>query len=570
MRNILVLISGLLLATPIAVAEDGTNASAGAPLESIDGVFLDTVDVNIVNVDVYVTDKKGNRITGLTKDDFELYEDGKPVVITNFYAVEEGTVKEGGIPLEPLDELAPPENFGSVAAAPEDQRLSLIVYVDNFNLHPFSRNRAFSYVRSFLRQKMKIGDRVMLVSYDRTLNERQPWTQDPELVASALYDLEDKSAHRVHWDSDRRDLLEAIFEADRISDVRGRVQTYAENLYNDMRFTIKALRDLVEHLAGLPGRKAILYISDGLAMRTGEDLYYALDEKFRNRNASTNGLLMEAFRFDLTRDFQQLTRIANSNRVTFYTLDAEGLRTYSYYDVRNAVPGGSSFVDQTHFHNLQAPLQMLAEETGGFAMINTNNFSAPLARMGEDFTTYYSLGYSPATTASGRFHEIEVKVKNRKGVVVRHRSGFRNKPLPTRMSEGTLAALYHGYESNPIGARLDVGNEVRRDDGYYDVPLTIRVPIKSLELLPLQGMYRGRLRFYIAARDSEGGMSPVQDIPVPIDIQADQLQDAREKYYAYDLTLMMRRGGQRVAVGIHDEIGADTAFISTTVFIGRR
>ena len=59
-------------------------AETAAPQEE----FFESIEVNLVNVEVYVTDKKGNRIPGLGKDDFQLFEDGKPVQITNFYAVE--------------------------------------------------------------------------------------------------------------------------------------------------------------------------------------------------------------------------------------------------------------------------------------------------------------------------------------------------------------------------------------------------------------------------------------------------------------------------------------------------
>ena len=80
---------------------------------------------------------------------------------------------------------------------------------------------------------------------------------------------------------------------------------------------------MVETLAGLPGRKAILYVSDGLSMRPGEDIFYALDERFRNTGQGSS--LMEIHRYDMTRDYQRLTAKANANRVTFYTLDAAGL-----------------------------------------------------------------------------------------------------------------------------------------------------------------------------------------------------------------------------------------------------
>ncbi|MCP3937883.1 MAG: hypothetical protein GY708_21250, partial [Actinomycetia bacterium] len=175
----------------------------------------------------------------------------------------------------------------------------------------------------------------------------------------------------VHSDSDRRDILRDIYEADNVNVVRGRATQYAESLFSDMRFTIDAMTEIVDSLAGLPGRKAILYVSDGLPMRAGDDIFHAMNDEFQN---TADNVLMDGLRYDLSRDFQKLTNRANAHRVTFYTLEAAGLRTYSYMDASNASIGGGSRIDQIHFTNIQSTLRLMAHETGGMVLVNTNNF----------------------------------------------------------------------------------------------------------------------------------------------------------------------------------------------------
>ena len=130
--------------TPKSAPSDAPPAPAiGA------GDFFETIDVSVVNVDVYVTDKKGNRINGLKREDFEILEDRKPMAITNFYAVDEGRPIPTG---EEVEQPSPaPAIPGLPPVIPEDQRLHLVVYIDNFNIHPFSRNRTFAALREFLR-----------------------------------------------------------------------------------------------------------------------------------------------------------------------------------------------------------------------------------------------------------------------------------------------------------------------------------------------------------------------------------------------------------------------------------
>jgi VWFA-related protein len=529
-------------------------------------LFAEVVDVNVVNVEVYVTDKDGNRVKGLTQDDFELEVDRQAVAITNFYAVEGGkAVTETVEPIVSEDEPLDPRRREELLV-PEDQRLHMVVYVDNFNLHPFTRNRVLSNLRTFLRTRLDRGDKVMLVTYDRSLHVRHPFTSDPELIASALFEIEELSGHAVHFDSERRDILRDIEEAENVYQVRGRASQYAESIYSDMRFTLDALQDLVETLAGLPGRKAILHVSDGLSMRAGEDIFYALNDRFPEESS----VLLDSQRYDLTRRFQALTSQANANRVTFYTMEAIGLRTYSYMDASNATVGGGLRADQVHFSNLQGSIRFMADETGGIAMTNSNDYTPMLDRMADDFDSYYSLGFSPAATESGRYKRIKVQVKDEKKrkLKVRHRDGYRDKPVSTRMADGTLAALHYGYEKSDLPIRLEMRDQVRQENGHYLVSLLVKIPIGDLSFLPQEEMYRGRVRIYVGAKDDEGGLAPVNDIPVPIDIPSAEIESARGQYYQYEMKLIMRPGRQVVAVGIRDEIGATSGFVTRGLRVG--
>jgi hypothetical protein len=307
-------------------------------------------------------------------------------------------------------------------------------------------------------------------------------------------------------------------------------------------------------------------------MRPAEDIFYALDDRFRDRGTSFDGgnSLMEIQRYDLSRDFGRLTSKANANRVTFYTLDAAGLRTYSYMDASNATPGGGAFIDQIHFSNLQNSLVYMAQETGGTVILNTNDFTKGLDRVADDFSSYYSLGFSSGSAESGRYHNIQVKLKDKgKKYTVRHREGYRDKPMSTRMTEGTLAALHFGVQKNPLDVKIEVGKGLPQEKGRrFLVPISVHIPIGALAFLPQDEFHRGRIRLFVAARDDEGGLSPVQDVPLPIDIPAHQFETAKGQYYKYEMTLQMRRGHQVVAVGVHDEIGAVSGWVTRGVSVG--
>ncbi len=550
-------------AAPAAAAEQ-TEAPPAPAIGA--GDFFESIDVSVVNVDVYVTDKKGNRVNGLKREDFEIFEDKKPMAITNFYAVDEGrpvpTPEELANPAAPAPSAVP----GMPPEIPEDQRLHLVVYIDNFNIHPFSRNKTFTALREFLRSDLTPGDRVMLITYDREPHVRRAFTSDPQVIASALFELEKLNAFATQNDSDRRDLIRDLDDIKDQNQAISRVRSYAEALFNDLEFSIDSLKNTVSSLAGLPGRKAILYVSDGLPMVAGQDLFQYVQEKF---SGSTSTAVMESLTYDASRRYQELIAQANANRISFYTVDAEGLKVSSSVSAENRSANTSGMVDSIHNSNMLAPLQMIAEQTGGKAIYNTNDATKGLLTIAGDFKTYYSLGYSPVHSGDGRYHKVDVRTK-RKDLVVRHRDGYRDKSTEAKMSDGVVSALFFDAESNAMEIEVKRGTEVRRDDGLFTVPMEIRIPIGKLVMVPGEGLRQARVRVFFAAMDGDGGMSEVQSAVVPITIPEAEVATAVKQVYVYGISLMMRKGPQKLAVGVRDEVGATQAFTVRTMNIGSK
>ena len=125
--------------------------------------FVDEIELTIANLVVYVTDKKGLAVTDLTKDDFEIYQDGAPKQITNFKLYTDEIIRSeyrepSGIQL--AEPSPAPDN--SVQAGPLPAHL--VLYIDNQNLNPLDRNRVLSQTRDFVRDSLHPPARMMVVA----------------------------------------------------------------------------------------------------------------------------------------------------------------------------------------------------------------------------------------------------------------------------------------------------------------------------------------------------------------------------------------------------------------------
>lgn len=556
--------------------EQPSRAESDAqPLES----FFGRVDVDVVEVTVWVADKQGNPVHGLGPDDFQVFEDGAPVELTNFLEVRGGEPESevAPPPAEPVaqaepsadEEVATPGDASAMAVAPE-RPLHLAVYIDNFNIAPANRRWAMQAVERFLVSRLRPRDRVLLATYDRDLHIRQPFTRDRFAVIDAIGETLRVVAEQSSRDAERRGLLEEIFTSGSSSSALYAAERHARYIEIEMGRALNALRDFVDSLSGLEGRKALLYAADGLPDTPAEDLFVAVDQRFQDRNAT-----LRARRYDLHTRYQELIRLANASGVTLYTLDAKGQpldahASAEYSGVLQHMPNANvNVIEITRRQNLAAPMLSLAVGTGGRAIQRTNALDEALARVGQDFTDYYSLGYRRAAGGEERYHSIDVRLKQ-KGLKVRHREGYLEKSAETRLREGVEAALHHGMESNPLAVELHFQQPESADEGdWHELPVEIRIPLDRVALIPRGNEYQGRMEVAVAVVDTKGRSSPpVTQPPLDLRIPASDWPEAQSKYYTYTLRLRVRDGRQRVTVAVHDALANQTSYVTERVSIG--
>ena len=544
--------------------------------------FFETVEVNVVNVEVYVTDKKGEPVTGLTAEDFEIYEDGEPMEITNFYVArgEAAAVPEIEVPAAPAAE---PSAAGPELPPPEDQQLNVVLFIDNLNVRPASRNRVLDALRGSLFFQLGPGDRVMLASFNGGAVEiRQGLTGDPDQLVPAIEELIQVNPRGAHSQLDRLAILRELQQTDLEQDasaggvglsqggtidwegMRMGIQAYAEREYQKIARTVDVLTDFVDALSGIPGRKALIYVSDGLSLHPGEALLHAWDAKSGGGRSAVSVESL-ARDYDATGLFEDLGRHANANRVTFYTVLASGgqaatltpAERSAFFSLDQPTTLGQVWnerLEAMETSNLRGSMKIMADATGGLATLSTTAIGSALQRLRRDFETYYSLGYVPPDPAAGVNHKIKVKARD-KSLRVRHREGYRARTTDERMTGRVQSALMFDSEDNPLGVVVGFGDEKKDEKGRYLVPITVKFPIANLLLLPQEHFHEGRVSIFVGARDSQGGTSPIQKMPAPIRIPNDKLLTALAQVAGFRVTLMMNEGEHSVVVGVRDELG---------------
>ncbi|MCP4201417.1 MAG: VWA domain-containing protein [bacterium] len=599
-RPALLGLASLVLASPLL----------SPALEAQGDLFFDTVDVQVVTVEVIVTDRDGAPVSGLTRGDFSVFEDGRQVELTNFLEVIEGRVVTGAAPGsgEAID-------IASSSRMPDTRQLQLVVFMDNLNLRPETRNQIFGNLRDYLGKRLASDDRVMLVAADGGVEIVQPFTSDPVELLTALDRLDNEVGRHAPFDAEYRMLMRnlqtasvaqqsesqadsgfafesAVIEAERLAKD---IQTLAERRFRRVQETTRVLAEFTKTLAGMKGRKAVLYVSDGIPVRSAESLVEAWMGKYEGWMQQTGQLQLlnqltslTGLEFDASREFRQLVEIANANRVAFYPLAAppRGTAGQVSAEVRGSASAGGrgpSSLDVTTVENFNRSdsLLRMAGGTGGLAYTRSINIGDLIGQMKQDFTSFYSLGYQrPLEVEDGSkgknekkktgdealTHELEVKVR-REGLKLRYLKSYQEREPMDLLHDRTLTALHYGVENNTLGVRLEAGEAVKTGK-VYEVPLMVQIPFQRLLLLPQEKQHVGEVRLLVAARDERGGLSPVQQIEIPVRIPNDQMGRAMSGAAAYTMRLQMKRGRQRVAIGVRDQLAQVDATLNFELDVG--
>jgi len=506
-----------------------------------------------VLLDVVVRDKKGRAVNDLKPEDFHILDNGDPRSIKSFRLVQGGEAISGGGTRTQLDPL---------------RQIRLVTMI--FQCHQTESLRlAHDAAVDLLKGELPQNVYLAVMTIDHKLEVLQPFTNDPNLLRKAIDRATRSGSTDFSKDTEivqrqleemvgpnttgAKSTQEQINSMPTVNPGTGTPNPAAQEMAqmllemiqkeqsNSMteagRTSIYSLLDAVREQYRLPGRKTILYFSEGFVIPLGVE-----------------------------EPFHQIISIANRSNVSFYPVDARGLtgRSTNQAAIDNLNSAAQSSHDQATAgsdvpvrpdeanvidnsimsirSNSQSALGTLADSTGGALIANTNDLRGPLHRLAEDIQTYYEISYDPEIkTYDGSFRKITVNMSSR-DLRVQSRSGYIALP-PTLAGNGTVL---HPYEV-PLLTALDssdlpqgFGFEAKalRFRGRENQPvcdLVIDVPLANVtfQTAGAADQFEGRLSYVALLKDRQGEVVKKFQNEVPIKVPAAKLEALKGSHFIY-------------------------------------
>jgi VWFA-related protein len=415
------------------------------------------ITTNLVQVDAVVTDKNGKLVTDLKPEEVEIYEDGREQKITNFsFNLSDAPSASRDSKPAAVPKNAPPVPPSRLKT--EDIRRTIALVVDDLGLSFESTYYVRRALKKFIDEQMQPGDLVAIVRTGGGMGALQQFTTDKRQLHAAI--------ERVKFYLSGRSGIGAFAPIQpptpgergaEIDAANEELDQFREDVF--AVGTLGAVNYVVQGLRELPGRKSVLLISDGLRI-------YSRDDPTRN--------------YRTLQRLQRLIDEAGRASVVIYTMNATGLQTLG---ITAADDVSGRDMEQLHdalsrrrnaAFETQEGLDVLARETGGIAIKNSNDLSSGIRRVLEDQRGYYLIGYRPDQstfdTRNGRrkFHRLSLKIKRPGKFNVRMRQGFLGitddeRPKPRSLAQQLLNALVSPFGATGVHLRLTslFGNDVR-------------------------------------------------------------------------------------------------------------
>lgn len=530
--------------------------------------FAEVVDVRVVNLEVVVEDRQGNRVDGLGADDFELVVDGAPVPISFFSEIRGGNVRAADSS-DDMKTPAPPAGLEPGRPAPTNY----LIFVDDLFTIANDRNRVLEALAREL-SGLRPQDRVAMVAFDgQKLDLLTSWTRDRGAITDAFEaaarrpaDGLQRLAERRQNDGTRRDFSDVrLLTIERTLSVGGAVpyepfarvglepeeRNYAYRLAGQVERAIVAATSAMRSFVGADGRKVMLLLSGGWPFDPGEFTVGTFSPVVEQ---ATEGTLQTFFSVDL---FAPLVDTANLTGFTIYPVDVPGPEARLGLDAGDDASEFGRLNPNANISSTGTPrelqihgtLDYLADRTGGRALLNAERDRA-FEITAADTSSYYWLGFSPDRNADDQRHSIDVRVKGRPDLRVRSRDSFVD--LSPRSETGMVveSALLFGDPPSAKPLYLDFGTP-KRSARRLRVPLEVGIPMDHIVLVPNRGRFQNRLDIRIAVLSDTGERSDVTLDTIIIDGASPPRPGQR---FYYETTLNLRKRPHRIVVAVSDPV----------------
>jgi len=483
------------------------------------------VRVDAVEIDASVTDARGNPVTNLTADDFEILEDRKPQVITSFTLV--------NIPVERVERpLFSGQPIEPDVISNQNGEGRLYVFVLD-EVSPEQALRTRKFLRRFIEQYFGAND-VAAVSFlgrARAANAQG-------LTGNARLLLESIDTFTGGFPRETASIDPATGGVTGQNQLSGPAN---EAMYLE-RNAMAALRSIAEAVAAIKGRrKMLLLFSDNLSVNMQRVIDYS---------GGTLSLAEE--------DAHQAITAATRSNVTIYSIDPRGLSVDGGLGESETAPTIATDID--HRMNMAA----LARVTGGFALTNTSSFDQAFARIVSENSSYYVLGYSSTNDRrDGRYRRLEVRVK-RPGLQVRARGGYlgpmgrerlpAEPPARTPLNAAVTNAVRSPVATTGLPLRVFAA-PYKSAQGEASVALALEMDGSAFNLVERKGLMVGGIEVSYLATDGQNKIHPGEFHIADLSLTPDAYERLRQKGLRVLSEMRLPRGRFQIRVAVGDRSG---------------
>ena len=552
------------------------------------------ISTTLIQIDVSVTDRRGNVIRDLRPEEIEIYENGEKQRITNFSFVSNAvTRKEKKEKPEPGKPAIPEP---PLVLRPEQVKRTIALVVDDLTLSFASAAQVRRALKKFVDEKMQDGDLVGIIRTGSGIGALQQFTSNKQQLYAAVERVKWNTAGRARFGSfdpieptmaeKNRSLRDAFTDDRDIQQEKEFNRGFSD--FQESVFatgTLGALKYIVSGMGDLPGRKSVILFSDGFnilpTLKAGTPLSEDLKrEPGQSVDGSTASRTLEFIK--------ELVDLANRRSVVFYTIDARGLETTS-------MTAADSFSDPTlldeqalismqrvtsdrsgELFSSQQGLLYLAKETGGLAYYNQNDIGHGIDRALDD-QSYYLIAYEPGADSfdpeTRKYNRLDVKVLRDK-TQVRHRTGFflggtteeEKVRIDLNMPTKIMRALTSPFAVNGISLRLNAlfGHSDKR--GYY-IHSFLHINAKDLTFAKLEnGNYQAVFDVLAISYGDNGAPVDKNNVTGTMTFRPEFYDRIRAEGFSYSFIFPVKKpGAYQMRVAIIDrgnkEVGSANQFV---------